>query len=52
MSKEVTIDQLNRSMSGTVSGISRDGELKLESAEGKTILVSSGEAHLRKATLS
>jgi len=46
-SKEVTIDQLKRSMSGTVRGISRTGELKLESAEGEIILVSSGEAHLR-----
>ena len=48
-SKEVTVDQLKRSLSGTVMGISRTGELKLESAEGKIILVSSGEAHLRKA---
>lgn len=47
-SKEVTVDQLNRSMSGTVSGIARGGELVLESTEGKSILVSSGEAHLRK----
>ena len=49
-SKEVTIDQLKRSMSGTVRGISRTGELKLESTEGDTILVSSGEAHLRTCT--
>jgi BirA family biotin operon repressor/biotin-[acetyl-CoA-carboxylase] ligase len=48
-SKEVTIDQLKRSMSGTVRGISRGGDLMLESAEGETILVSSGEAHLRTA---
>ena len=48
-SKEVTVDQIKRSMSGTVRGISRSGELKLESAEGETILVSSGEAHLRPA---
>lgn len=48
-SKEVTIDQLKRSVCGTVRGISRFGELKLESAEGETILVSSGEAHLRSS---
>jgi BirA family biotin operon repressor/biotin-[acetyl-CoA-carboxylase] ligase len=46
-SKEVTVDQLNRSMSGKVTGISRCGELKLENAAGESILVSSGEAHLR-----
>jgi BirA family biotin operon repressor/biotin-[acetyl-CoA-carboxylase] ligase len=51
-SKEVTIDQLKRSMSGTVRGISRGGELQLESAEGDIILVSSGEAHLRSASSS
>ena len=50
-SKEVTVDQLKRSLSGTVRGISCRGELKLENAEGETILVSSGEAHLQ-ATLS
>ena len=50
-SKEVTIDQLKRSMSGTVRGISRVGELMLEDAEGETILVSSGEAHLRTCPL-
>ena len=50
-SKEVTIDQLKRSMSGTVRGISRFGELKLEVAEGEIILVSSGEAHLRACPL-
>lgn len=48
-SEEVTIDQVKRSLSGTVRGISSTGELKLESAAGETILVSSGEAHLRKA---
>lgn len=46
-SKEVTIEQLKRSISGTVRGISPLGELKLEDAEGGIILVSSGEAHLR-----
>lgn len=50
-SNEVTIDQLNRSLSGTVKGISCGGELILERADGQTILVSSGEAHLRKITL-
>ena len=49
-SKEVTIDQFKRSMSGTVRGISRFGELMLEGAEGETISVSSGEAHLRTCT--
>ncbi len=46
-SKEVTVDQLKRSMNGTVRGISCRGELRLENAEGETVLVSSGEAHLR-----
>ena len=49
-SKEVTIDQLKRSISGTVRGISRLGELMLEGAEGEIILVSSGEAHLRTSS--
>ncbi len=49
-SKEVTIDQIKRSLSGVVRGISRFGELKLESAKGESILVSSGEAHLRTGT--
>ncbi len=47
-SKEVSIDQRNRNLSGTVVGIARGGELKLLCADGQTILVSSGEAHLRK----
>jgi len=46
--KQVTIDQLKRTVSGTVSGISCGGELMLEGADGQTILISSGEAHLRK----
>ena len=46
-SKVVMVDQLKRSISGTVRGISRTGELKLESTEGEITLVSSGEAHLR-----
>ncbi len=47
-SREVSIDQRNRTLSGTVSGIARGGELKLECADGQTVLVSSGEAHLHK----
>jgi BirA family biotin operon repressor/biotin-[acetyl-CoA-carboxylase] ligase len=47
-SKEVTVDQLSRTVSGTVTGVSRGGELKIESADGQTFLISSGEAHLRK----
>ena len=50
-SKQVTIDQLKRTVSGTVSGIARGGELMLDGADGKTILISSGEAHLQKRTL-
>ncbi len=47
-SKDVTIDQLNRTLSGRVSGISRGGELIVEGFDGQTLLISSGEAHLRK----
>ena len=47
-SKQVTVDQLKRTISGTVSGIARGGELMLDAADGQTILISSGEAHLRK----
>jgi len=50
-SKEVTVDQLNRTVCGRVSGLSRVGELKIDGAEGQTYLISSGEAHLRKGTL-
>ena len=50
-SKEVTVDQLNRTVCGMVTGISCGGELKIESADGQTLLVSSGEAHLRKEKL-
>lgn len=49
-SKEVTIEQLKRSISGTVKGISRLGELELEDAEGEIIRISSGEAHLRTSS--
>jgi BirA family biotin operon repressor/biotin-[acetyl-CoA-carboxylase] ligase len=44
--KKVTIEQLNRTLSGAVSGISPGGELKLVCENGQTVLVSSGEAHL------
>ena len=47
-SKEVTVDQLKRTVSGKVSGISPGGELKIDGADGQTHLISSGEAHLRK----
>lgn len=47
-SKQVTIDQLKRTISGTVSGISSGGELVLEGADGEMIFISSGEAHLHK----
>jgi len=50
-SKEVTIDQRNRILSGTVTGIAKGGELKLRCADGEALLVSSGEAHLRKQEL-
>ena len=46
-SREVTIDQLNRSLTGQVTGISCTGELLLETGEGRTHRISSGEAHLR-----
>ncbi len=46
--QEVSIDQRNRTLNGTVTGIAKGGELKLQGADGETILVSSGEAHLRK----
>ncbi|MEI7934664.1 MAG: biotin--[acetyl-CoA-carboxylase] ligase [Chlorobiaceae bacterium] len=47
-SREVSIDQRNRNLRGTVTGIACGGELKLECADGQTVLVSSGEAHLHK----
>jgi BirA family transcriptional regulator, biotin operon repressor / biotin---[acetyl-CoA-carboxylase] ligase len=47
-SRVVSVEQFNRTISGTVTGIARGGELKLECAEGQTILVSSGETHLSK----
>ena len=47
-SKQVTVDQLKQTISGKVSGISPGGELMLDGKDGQTLLVSSGEAHLRK----
>ncbi|MEI6638645.1 MAG: biotin--[acetyl-CoA-carboxylase] ligase [Chlorobium sp.] len=47
-SKEVFIDQRNRILKGTVTGIAKGGELQLQGGDGETILVSSGEAHLLK----
>ncbi len=49
-SREVTIEQGRRAIAGRVSGIGRGGELKVETPEGQTVLVSSGEATLRKTT--
>jgi len=49
-SKQVTIDQFKRKVSGKVAGISRGGELKVESSDGQVLFISSGEAHLRKDT--
>lgn len=46
--KEVVIDQRNRTLEGVVTGIAPGGELKLECADGRTVLVSSGEAHIRR----
>lgn len=46
--KEVTIDQLRQSLSGTVTGIAPGGELTLQGPGGRLMLVSSGEAHIRK----
>jgi len=46
--KEVSIDQRKQTLCGTVIGIAKGGELQLLTADGETILVSSGEAHLRK----
>ncbi len=49
-SKQVTIDQFKGTVSGTVTGISPGGELKIESSDGQVLLISSGEARLRKET--
>jgi len=48
-SKAVTIEQFNRTISGTVSGIAKGGELMVDLEEGRTVLVSSGEARLSKS---
>lgn len=47
-SRVVVVEQFNRTISGTVSGIAKGGELMLEGDDGGTVLVSSGEAHLSK----
>jgi BirA family biotin operon repressor/biotin-[acetyl-CoA-carboxylase] ligase len=47
-SRMVSIEQFNRTINGRVSGIARGGELIIESDDGRTTMVSSGEAHLRK----
>ncbi len=47
-SRDVTVEQFRQSIWGTVNGIAPGGELKLVGADGRSILVSSGEAHLRK----
>jgi BirA family transcriptional regulator, biotin operon repressor / biotin---[acetyl-CoA-carboxylase] ligase len=46
--KEVTVDQLRQTVSGTVTGLAPGGELMLLSSSGRSVLVSSGEAHIRK----
>ncbi|TLU88536.1 MAG: biotin--[acetyl-CoA-carboxylase] ligase [Chlorobium sp.] len=48
LSRDVTVEQFRQSIRGTVNGIAPGGELKLVGADGRSILVSSGEAHLRK----
>ncbi|MEI8032435.1 MAG: biotin--[acetyl-CoA-carboxylase] ligase [Chlorobiaceae bacterium] len=51
-SQEVTIEQGRRTISGRVSGVGRGGELKVETPDGRTVLLSSGEATLRKTTIA
>ncbi|NTU98212.1 MAG: biotin--[acetyl-CoA-carboxylase] ligase, partial [Chlorobiaceae bacterium] len=46
--KEVTVDQPRKSIHGTVRGIAPGGELVLLGEDGRRMLVSSGEAHIRK----
>lgn len=46
-SKMVSIEQRKQHLSGIVTGIAKGGELMLQDADGQTILVSSGEAHLK-----
>lgn len=48
-SRVVYVEQFNRTINGTVTGIAKGGELMLASAECGTVLVSSGEAHLSKS---
>jgi len=45
--KEVTIEQFQKTISGRVTGLSREGQLMLQRDDGTVIAVSSGEAHLR-----
>jgi BirA family biotin operon repressor/biotin-[acetyl-CoA-carboxylase] ligase len=47
-SKKVSIDQRSQQLTGTVVGIARGGELQLQSEDGTIMLISSGEANLRK----
>uniref|UniRef100_Q3ANX5 Bifunctional ligase/repressor BirA n=1 Tax=Chlorobium chlorochromatii (strain CaD3) TaxID=340177 RepID=Q3ANX5_CHLCH len=46
--KEVVIEQGNRTISGTVVGLAQGGELRLITSDGESLLVASGEAHLRQ----
>lgn len=46
--REVIVDNFNGSLAGCVRGMSRTGELLLESEDGTVHQVSSGEAHIRK----
>lgn len=45
--KEVAIEQFRKTLSGRVTGLSREGHLLLQGADGTVSAVSSGEAHLR-----
>ncbi|MEI6848262.1 MAG: biotin--[acetyl-CoA-carboxylase] ligase [Chlorobiaceae bacterium] len=47
-SKFVSVEQCNRCLRGTVTGIAKGGELKLESADGQIVFVSSGEVRISK----
>jgi BirA family transcriptional regulator, biotin operon repressor / biotin---[acetyl-CoA-carboxylase] ligase len=46
--RDVTVDQFKQSIRGRVSGLAPGGELMLLGTDGRRILVSSGEAHIRK----
>jgi len=45
--RDVRIEQFNRILSGTVTGLSPQGHLLLRDADGSVIAVNSGEAHLQ-----